>query len=112
VLRSTCLLSRSPPDCLENALQEHPTSSASQSRLHDVFTMIKPDFNFLVGSSIQTLAFLAMDHKLIAFNINFVHLTGWLIHSLVSHSSTTFHTLHLQKCAQKTEKIINSLSLS
>lgn len=67
----------------ENTLQKHPTSASSGLRLHHVFTLIKSDFYFLVGASEQALAFLAMNHELIAFDINFMHLTGWLIHSLV-----------------------------
>ncbi|MDB4644796.1 hypothetical protein OAF37_01935 [Rubripirellula sp.] len=60
----------------KNALKQHPTAASSRPSLHYIFTLIKPNFNFLIRTSKQTPALLAMNHELIAFDINFMYLTG------------------------------------
>ncbi|OUX51882.1 MAG: hypothetical protein CBE43_02285 [Rhodopirellula sp. TMED283] len=67
----------------KNTLQQHSASSASDAGLHHVFALIKPNFYLLVRASKQALPFLALHYELIAFDINFMHLMGWLVHSLV-----------------------------
>ena len=102
---------RSSADSFQYALQKHSASPPSNSRTHHIFALIKPDFYFLVRTGKQTLPLAPLHNEFIAFDIDFMHLMGWLIHSLVPTALQRFIRC-IYKSVRRKQKRFSTLSVS
>jgi hypothetical protein len=81
----------------EDALQKKPATLTSPSSLDNIFPLVKPELNLLVGTSEQTLAVITLHYEMVAFEFDFSLLMG----SLVQFHHLPSLPQHLIRCVLK-----------